>query len=1655
MSWQLLHFFLRDDVDAFSRLLAGATFTTAPAPPGTNASSSNTNNAYKNSSAVIGASSLSYGSPTAFSKHRRKSSISFSFSPADRQALANTTLTRNDINARDKHGRTLMHLIASSDKESAYGFASALLAVPVPFLDIYIQDAESGWTCLHRALYAGNISIAQAILHRDGSGGLVKIKDREGNSPFEVFHSSVVYDTPVDTRKAQDDSEDEESVEADDEVGGEQYGNVKSVAPRVSLDGDELFTFGSNKNLSLGVGDSDDRQFPERITLPRSEALIHRFYEEKYEDSPESETPEEIPFLVRATPLIVQDVAMSKLHTAILTTDPCSNLYMCGFGPGGRLGTGHEGTSFSPVCVDSGAIAGKRITSVALGLDHTIAISDQGEVFSWGSNKHGQLGYTLPKTKPTASSPNDVPTQLSPRQIFNPFKRDRILGAAASSIHSAVFTSSALYTFGRNDGQLGLMDADARSLTTQPIPRKVGASLFSVPISSVCAIERATVVLLENHEVWVFTHYGYSRLIFPLTVSVSNFIRSSFMATRYGAGEIYVTKIRAGGNTICALSNGGEVFTVSVPGRREEERDRDGSKQMSTSASASASTTNPAKIRNSLPQPTRTWAVKKSHMAVCDVDVGQDGSIIICTKSGTAWLKERRAGIKPTVTAVAAGKEYKFARVPNISRAVGVRSNAFGAYAVIQRTCDVARRNILVDEPRLRADIRPLIPFGEIIEIINEGQGRIDIRKPISPYKSKDADEGADVDVEKEMSSLLDTQIASSSLSSPSIAWLSTSLSDTRIPVHEFMLSSRSPILRNALSTFRKEYYFSLPGAMSIEYDKAGQVHLLLTNISFLALFNLAVYLYTDRLYDVWLRNRNDKKQTDATLANAALYRQVRIEVLKLAAALDMSGLERAARIMTQPATSLPNDMATAIKDTSFFDTADVLIELSGDEEVKAHSHILYSRCTFFDGLFRGRAGGRWLHARVSGTEREVPEPIHVDLSHVEPSVWDFVMRYLYSDIDEELFDNVNVSNTDAFMDIVIDVLSVANELMIDRLAQICQRRLSTFVTIQNVCQLLNAVMPCSVKEFKRAALEFICFNLEIMLEHRLLDELDPDLRWELDQMCQDKQLTSQPISRGRNPASFLAERYPEVVPLIEQDKNCRVDAMKLRSHLHEDEVRDTMLRPGSLERDKTSMSPLSRKGKQVGIITPPSDKPPVVASPTLVPKRSVGDLIFQMDDEPSLHTDGRRGDSLRPTPAGSSRGSPRNQPQPSTPGSGPSLGLDLGPATFPQLSGKPSYTNLQPSRAMSKVKDIPQAQSTSSINHSITPNSPPAKAPWSSITPTKTRAGLRDIMAETNNLSTPPYRIEGVSRPEAEATRNFSPKLSQKERKKLKQQQMAAEQEHNAISNTPIWQIPQSPNLKPTKADTDVDATSVPARAATPKAPLTLRQTVAGSNATPGSSVSPHIKPTYPQTPPRTQVSKSMVINASQTKSSASPSVSAGPGTSQISLATILLQQQTEKDEIHEAATAKHNLHDIQIEQEFQEWWDQESKRVMQEEQAAETKAKLESEKARSKRGSSQQRWWEGTRKGGGQSRPNTTRAVEGSTSRPAGAEATSTARPVANNQAGHPHSQSRTSVHTDDKDKKRHSDRDRGRGRHRGTPRTRRWNSSCPKRLISSSVA
>ena len=960
--------------------------------------------------------------------------------------ISNAPLSRADLNWRDGSGNTLLHYVASSRKATAPDFVHALIQVPL--VDLYVQDAESGWTALHRALYHGNVIIARMLLDRDlvdagsihvglssASGGLIKIKDHEGNSPFDVYAASIAsrslrsdLGSSLLSGSSLDDDDIAHGFSGDND---EEGSPARNVIPRAKLDGQEVFAFGSNKNFTLGFGDEDDRQYPERIFLKRPAHLLQRLHaeheasrpkESPKQGSPASRDPVSLPALVQYRPLIIQDVQLSKLSSAVLTSDPEANLYMCGFGKGGRLGTGDESTRFNYVPICGGGLTGKKVVHVALGQTHSIAISSEGEVFTWGSNACGQLGFA------TANSTyrDEQPTQLLPRQVFGPLKRELVIGGAASGTHSVVHTSVSLYTFGKNAGQLGLVDSDARSLAIQNMPRKVAASLFTSPIHAVSAIDRATICLLDNHDVWVLANYGYSKLTFPVEAFSNYFLKTTYTSARETKSHTEICKITSGGDTICALSSSGDVFTVHVS-------------QNAQSETVKSSTTNPAKINRALSPSQRIWSMNRGQMAVTDVDVGQDGSIIICTDSGSVWRRVQRAKIKDTNAPGSSGyksKDYKFSRVPGLTRIIAVRSNAFGAYAAVRKDCDIMQAQIGVDNMSIWKDLFPLLPLRGLSE-----QGNTESEHPAPRFwlPAPSTNDTAAIrraivqkpDIEGRLSSLLEHP--GLSLSEGYDLRIGTTLSKMLLPVHEFVLAGRSRLIRTALADFRQNYFYRIPEVMNIEYDSDGRILIQFQGFDILTILNLVLYIYTDTIADVWHHTRHAPSL-------ASRYRQIRTELMKIASSLELRKLEHAARLMIEPPKTLHADFALAIKDYEYFQNGDIEVELDG-QSMLVHQALVCRRCPFFDGLFNGRAAGAWLSTRRD----DLQESVKVDLKHVNPRVFQLVLQHIYTDADESIFDHVVTEDFDAFLDLVMEVMSVANELMLDRLAQCSQKLLGRF----------------------------------------------------------------------------------------------------------------------------------------------------------------------------------------------------------------------------------------------------------------------------------------------------------------------------------------------------------------------------------------------------------------------------------------------------------------------------------------------------------------------------------------------------------------------------------------------------------------------------------
>eukprot|EP00752_Nemacystus_decipiens_P005974 g5396.t1 len=98
----------------------------------------------------------------------------------------------------------------------------------------------------------------------------------------------------------------------------------------------------------------------------------------------------------------VAAVACGTLHTLILTA--VGTVHSCGLGDYGRLGHGSEDSLSRPTLIES--LVSERITQIAAGQAHSVAVSWKGEAFTWGWGFQHVLGHgdELDRLEPTRLS---------------------------------------------------------------------------------------------------------------------------------------------------------------------------------------------------------------------------------------------------------------------------------------------------------------------------------------------------------------------------------------------------------------------------------------------------------------------------------------------------------------------------------------------------------------------------------------------------------------------------------------------------------------------------------------------------------------------------------------------------------------------------------------------------------------------------------------------------------------------------------------------------------------------------------------------------------------------------------------------------------------------------------------------------------------------------------------------------------------------------------------------------------------------------------------------------------------------------------------------------------------------------------------------------
>ncbi|KAK6729570.1 hypothetical protein RB195_006550 [Necator americanus] len=184
----------------------------------------------------------------------------------------------------------------------------------------------------------------------------------------------------------------------------------------------------------------------------------------------------------------VVSVACGEKHTILLAED--GKMWSVGGNEDGQLGRGGRGPgSFTiyPVSFSGGV----KMLQIAAGRSHSLSVAEDGRLFAWGSNEHGQLAM-----------PRHISWQETPNSIFRRVgELTEVVQVACGPLHCiALLESGAVAVWGEQ--------ADGAILHSPQIV----SQLIGVPIVRVIAGGRHCVAISAGGGVYVWGQNEYGQL---------------------------------------------------------------------------------------------------------------------------------------------------------------------------------------------------------------------------------------------------------------------------------------------------------------------------------------------------------------------------------------------------------------------------------------------------------------------------------------------------------------------------------------------------------------------------------------------------------------------------------------------------------------------------------------------------------------------------------------------------------------------------------------------------------------------------------------------------------------------------------------------------------------------------------------------------------------------------------------------------------------------------------------------------------------------------------------------------------------------------------------------------------------------------------------
>lgn len=196
----------------------------------------------------------------------------------------------------------------------------------------------------------------------------------------------------------------------------------------------------------------------------------------------------------------ITQIAMGGMSMTALASD--GSVYAWGSHDWGQLGNGkpwgYQKRELSPgLVVTAGtSMAGKKITQIAAGWAHVLAVSDDGLVYSWGFNDLGQLGVGTGYLGDARSLPTAVAV------AGTPMAGKRITDVAIESEHSvALADDGSLYTWGYDITETPKDPPKPTALTRPTLVDPAGTPFAGKKITGISTASHSTFVFTEDGNV--------------------------------------------------------------------------------------------------------------------------------------------------------------------------------------------------------------------------------------------------------------------------------------------------------------------------------------------------------------------------------------------------------------------------------------------------------------------------------------------------------------------------------------------------------------------------------------------------------------------------------------------------------------------------------------------------------------------------------------------------------------------------------------------------------------------------------------------------------------------------------------------------------------------------------------------------------------------------------------------------------------------------------------------------------------------------------------------------------------------------------------------------------------------------------------------------